>query len=812
MDKPRWPTLTYEYPYKPAEHATTLKNDFRAVRRYLTKSGAVAVPKYLFKLLYASYVELSSKLLIRLWKGQPFIKKRLEPLNGPLEEAMRRAATEAIKKHMATIEDQFTTIEHYMGTTRAKGIPKQLFEIIYRSMAGFRSELKTQIFSDDPIEELIGEGLQKEAKEPRTEVAVEPIADPVKEPSKGVSELMSEELGETPNEKELKQQTPMLTPAHEAIRLALATIANGSVGELVVADSDSERVRTAAVTKAQYRWPPDEDETEEEETTDEQPNLGSNAKQNTIQDPRPLENAHSRVIREENANHSGIGGTTYSENLQTFDSVTGCLRVMDTENFGDSLQAACATECGAEGREENNDDGDIGEEDIGERDIGEEDSSGGESEDGKRQNQESEEVLSDYGDEEVLHEKELAAEGTMERPHTQDVKTEETDGEANFRMAVARLRSASPLRSSIRTSQHPHENINEFSPNMYPSELAAYRPNVVIHPSGWINNFGSLPDAAVDTFGVAMLNVKVDSLCLRKSQHRIRAACSLAAQNTSTISSFDSIRYVCWRDSKSVARSTFEIVMVEFATAKQANLAIRWGLLWNGIIHTCRKPARIFKLRQCSRCQGYNHAYTQCSAPLRCAKCAGFHLTRYCCSDIYQCVLCRGGHAAYQRRCPVRQAEQRKLDQDPGLHDTFYQIKDDSEPGVKAESSSHYSSAAEPSLLIPMANEGRIERGQIQDRPCSRSPSLSSEQNKSLKVPPVTSANDLDPNLAPVDPDAILEQLEHLKAIVAQILPTSKAGTTGACSRKRKVLEPLGVDANRSQSSRKRVKSKDISL
>jgi len=61
MDKARWPVLTHQHPIDPAKHATTLKADFKAIRRYLSESGAAAVPKYLFKLLHGSYSELRAE-------------------------------------------------------------------------------------------------------------------------------------------------------------------------------------------------------------------------------------------------------------------------------------------------------------------------------------------------------------------------------------------------------------------------------------------------------------------------------------------------------------------------------------------------------------------------------------------------------------------------------------------------------------------------------------------------------------------------------------------------------------------------------
>ncbi len=123
MDTPRWSKLTHKCPQNSSKHVIIIKRDFKAVRRYLTQSGGQAVPKHLFMLLHVSHVELSKNLLARSGREHFLNGKPLEPTTGLIEQAMRRVATETVNRNLATLEEQFTTIDRYVGATRAKGVP-----------------------------------------------------------------------------------------------------------------------------------------------------------------------------------------------------------------------------------------------------------------------------------------------------------------------------------------------------------------------------------------------------------------------------------------------------------------------------------------------------------------------------------------------------------------------------------------------------------------------------------------------------------------------------------------------------------------
>ena len=62
MAESKWPRLSFENPNNWVRHAEILQADFDALHAYLESNGGKAVPKYLFKILYKSYCNFHVKL------------------------------------------------------------------------------------------------------------------------------------------------------------------------------------------------------------------------------------------------------------------------------------------------------------------------------------------------------------------------------------------------------------------------------------------------------------------------------------------------------------------------------------------------------------------------------------------------------------------------------------------------------------------------------------------------------------------------------------------------------------------------------
>jgi len=61
------------------------------------------------------------------------------------------------------------------------------------------------------------------------------------------------------------------------------------------------------------------------------------------------------------------------------------------------------------------------------------------------------------------------------------------------------------------------------------------------------------------------------------------------------------------------------------------------------------------QIKQCFKCQAYEHKASACTKKARCGKCAQEHETRECQSETTSCANCKGPHCAWFHECPMRQ-------------------------------------------------------------------------------------------------------------------------------------------------------------
>ena len=60
-------------------------------------------------------------------------------------------------------------------------------------------------------------------------------------------------------------------------------------------------------------------------------------------------------------------------------------------------------------------------------------------------------------------------------------------------------------------------------------------------------------------------------------------------------------------------------------------------------------------LRQCFKCQRYEHTSRRCRSEERCGQCAGNHDTRSCQTNETKCAGCNGNHPSWTKTCPKRE-------------------------------------------------------------------------------------------------------------------------------------------------------------
>ena len=239
----------------------------------------------------------------------------------------------------------------------------------------------------------------------------------------------------------------------EAMRLAVATIANGSVGEFVIPDSNAERHQTAAVAQPRAQWPPEDDEsdeTDEEVSVIEQPRNEGNAMPSTIQAnqdeakiEKRAENTESTLMISEYSTSIDPRNKVEVHEFLGSELAKSYLDPPMLEPFeGISNTAYCVVHKEVSGKEiiEPNNSSKYGRDGNGvginqDRDF-------------LKEIEDDDDEREEKDGEDVSKEKEAICEGYIE-----GMKSEGDDNEASFRIAIAQLRNASPqtrLTSSVR--------------------------------------------------------------------------------------------------------------------------------------------------------------------------------------------------------------------------------------------------------------------------------------------------------------------------------------------------------------------------
>ena len=106
----------------------------------------------------------------------------------------------------------------------------------------------------------------------------------------------------------------------------------------------------------------------------------------------------------------------------------------------------------------------------------------------------------------------------------------------------------------------------------------------------------------------------------------------------------------------------FAPLLVEVATAEQANRLINEGV---AIAYDLKMVERFdpkCRIIQCFKCQRYGHISTHCMNKQKCGHCGGIHTTDSCVDKAQAtnkcCAACSGGqHASWSTACPARQRD-----------------------------------------------------------------------------------------------------------------------------------------------------------
>jgi len=103
-------------------------------------------------------------------------------------------------------------------------------------------------------------------------------------------------------------------------------------------------------------------------------------------------------------------------------------------------------------------------------------------------------------------------------------------------------------------------------------------------------------------------------------------------------------------------------MVVEFANAEQANLALQTGLIWDSEYKKTELYDRACRIQECFKCHKYGHISAQCGGTKKCGICAEGHRSEDCPStdlgsSTRKCASCGGPHKARDNKCPEFQKE-----------------------------------------------------------------------------------------------------------------------------------------------------------
>lgn len=181
--------------------------------------------------------------------------------------------------------------------------------------------------------------------------------------------------------------------------------------------------------------------------------------------------------------------------------------------------------------------------------------------------------------------------------------------------------------------------------------------------TGWLKGLGDHAEIVVPTYGVIVHGVSTSSINVKDQKATIQ---HMLADNYTVIPDAK-ISYVGWLTREGPLKRASSIV-VEFGAPEMANAVIYAGMVWEGQIHQCQLYDRTCRVKQCFRCNHYDHIGAQCNAFQTCGYCAEAHEAKHCRQKVVEgftprCPVCKGAHTAWSNACPARKKELERVEQ-----------------------------------------------------------------------------------------------------------------------------------------------------
>ena len=159
----------------------------------------------------------------------------------------------------------------------------------------------------------------------------------------------------------------------------------------------------------------------------------------------------------------------------------------------------------------------------------------------------------------------------------------------------------------------------------------------------WVKAF-EVCKVVATTYGVIVHGVPVNSIWMDNQKQTIAR---IQAENNKVEAGKDiPISYVGWL---CTPKCTAGSMVVEFADAEQANMALQTGLIWDSEYKKTELYDRAYCIQECFRCHKFGYISAQCSGQQKCELCAENYRSEECpFKDLEKrkCASCGGSHRA----------------------------------------------------------------------------------------------------------------------------------------------------------------------
>lgn len=291
----------------------------------------------------------------------------------------------------------------------------------------------------------------------------------------------------------------------------------------------------------------------------------------------------------------------------------------------------------------------------------------------------------------------------------------------------------------------------------------------------------------VDVYEVMMGSVKIETMDLSNRLAMLGVAQDLINYNKLAQPSSHTtnhIVYLRWHKNK-VENKVAANVCIGFTSLELASNAIRNGIQWAGLSHSCTPFATGHKLSYCSQCLGYGHAKRLCKLKQRCTKCGLEHSRQYCRTAGKTCGSCGGAHNPGSPKCPLLIKEMMKAG--------FWPLK-----------------ASIVNGSTPVEDKGSRE---LQDKTMFQ---LQPQSDLQQRPPSQSAPTDLSQGTEtlpdPSDPTKIIEHLDRLRALVLANGPIPPIAKEPKRNKRKAQLPVRGVSGDPFGAIPKRLKREEAEI